>query len=469
MNRILLFLVLIMVLSVSALGDRLPRLHPPYELIDPALTAGLKNVFLNAKVSAVTGVGCGKNAPVVQTEICTQEEISNSPESPPTDIPETTPWNLAELYEVPTFRWLDQSSSDGVRSLFYQGLTYKSNPTEVFAYYCSPKTLGLSEDDVFPAVVLVHGGGGHAFSDWVRMWASRGYAAISMDLDACGPDRSRLPNGGPTTGKTDKTIFRDSHLIPITDQWPYHALANVIRAHSLVRSFAEVDPNRTAITGISWGGYLTCIAIGLDNRFKAAVPVYGCGFLHVDTVWKPSEFDKMTPERTEEWIQLWDPSMYIGLTNTPTFFVNGSDDSCYWLGSYAKTYGLVKGIRNFRIQVGMLHGHHEGWKPREIELFIDQYLQGGTIVPTVGKPQIISDNQIRAKVKTETKLVSASVRYTTESRSNVDREWHIIPAEIHGNNIIAKSPPIEAEIWFVTVSDQRGAEVSSELVFGIRP
>ena len=51
MNRIRVFLILIMVLSVSALGSRLPRQHPPYELVDPALTAGLRNVFLNGKVS----------------------------------------------------------------------------------------------------------------------------------------------------------------------------------------------------------------------------------------------------------------------------------------------------------------------------------------------------------------------------------------------------------------------------------
>ena len=53
--------------------------------------------------------------------------------------------------------------------------------------------------------------------------------------------------------------------------WCYHGVANVIRAHSLIRSFPEVDDDRTAITGISWGGFLTCIVSGLDDRFKAAI------------------------------------------------------------------------------------------------------------------------------------------------------------------------------------------------------
>lgn len=35
-----------------------------------------------------------------------------------------------------------------------------------------------------PGMVLVHGGGGTAFEDWVQLWVQRGYAAIAMDT--CG-------------------------------------------------------------------------------------------------------------------------------------------------------------------------------------------------------------------------------------------------------------------------------------------
>ena len=70
------------------------------------------------------------------------------------------------------------------------------------------------------------------------------------------------------------------HAGGIRNVWSYHAVANVIRAVSLIRSFKAVDPSRVGITGISWGGYLTCIVAGLDERLAVAVPVYGCGFLH---------------------------------------------------------------------------------------------------------------------------------------------------------------------------------------------
>ena len=41
----------------------------------------------------------------------------------------------------------------------------------------------------------------------------------------------------------------------------------------------------------------------------------------------------------------------------PVFFINGTNDFAYPLDSYAKTYGLVKSERDFRITVNMPHGH----------------------------------------------------------------------------------------------------------------
>src|SRR5439155_22684356 len=110
--------------------------------------------------------------------------------------------------------------------------------------------------------------------------------------------------------------------------WTYHAVAAVMRGHSLLRSLPNVDPERVGVTGISWGGYLTCIVAGVDNRFKAAVPVYGCGFLHENSVWL-DRFAKMTPEQRKRWTTLWDPSVYLPAVTMPILFVNGTNDFAY--------------------------------------------------------------------------------------------------------------------------------------------
>src|SRR5437588_585808 len=102
------------------------------------------------------------------------------------------------------------------------------------------------------------------------------WPAMSRKIAGCLPSSSCMvvADGGPDQGDDEKFGSVDK---PVAEQWPYHAVAAVVRAHSLVRSFPEVDADRTAVTGISWGGYLTCIVAGIDPRFKAAVPVYGCG------------------------------------------------------------------------------------------------------------------------------------------------------------------------------------------------
>ena len=376
-------------------------------------------------------------------------------------LPETTPWNLKLLGKTPKFEWMDQEGE--VRSLVYHGEKFRGGPSRVFAYYATPGTLaGDTYNDVcLPAVVLVHGGGGTAFKEWVQLWANRGYAAIAMDLAGHGADRKPLENGGP--GQSDDYKFGQIDA-PLSDQWPYHAVANVVRAHSLIRSFPEVDESRTAVTGISWGGYLTCIVSGIDRRFKAAVPVYGCGFLHDASFWLP-RFASMTAEQRNKWRQLWDPSSYIGSANMPVFFVNGPNDFAYWPDSYAKTYALVgRDRRSYRITVNMPHGHHQGWRPKEIGLFIDQHLLGRPPLPVIRDPGL-SGGMAVAKVAPAANLESAQLHFTTGTGQINERQWKSVDARIEGDSIVAGPPPADTTVWFFTLTDRREAVVSSRFVF----
>ena len=385
---------------------------------------------------------------------------------PAKGLPETTPWGLKALSKAPCFQWADKDNQ--AWSLYYQGLQYKGKPTRVFAYYSNPAILNgqSAKKESFPAVVLVHGGGGRAFKEWAVLWAQRGYAAIAMDLAGWGPQEGvRIPDGGPSDSESAKF---DTIEGPINDIWSYQAVANVILAHSLIRSFDEVDANKTAITGISWGGYLTCIVAGLDNRFKAAVPVYGCGFLYENSCWfengKTGPLAIMNPQDRKKWVTLFDPSMYVGFASMPMFFVNGTNDFAYPLDSYEKTYQLVRTPRNFRITVNMPHSHIDGWAPKEIGAFIDQYLINGTQLPVVQELKI-SERDISAQVQTETKLTSAQLHYTTDTGSFQKRQWQTVSGSIEGGIIHTPLPPKDATVFFITVTDERNMMISSKVVF----
>ena len=376
----------------------------------------------------------------------------------PPPLPQTTPWNVEELSNAPKFEWLHQEGS--VHALTYGGEPYKGIPTSVFAYYASPVTLGEKTGGKrSPGIVLVHGGGGAAFSKWAEVWARRGYAAIAMDLAGRGEGRKRLEDGGPDQSAADKFGAIDG---PIRDQWSYHAVANVILAHSLLLSLDDVDDERTALTGISWGGYLTCIVAGVDQRFKVAMPVYGCGFLRDNSAWVASQFDKMKPEQVAKWHTLWDPSQYIGSATMPVMFLNGTNDFAYPMDSYAKTCALVRGEKNYSIQLRMRHGHIFNFP--EFFLFIDQYIKGSTPMPVVAKPEI-KDGRLTSSVKTETKLLSAQLHYTIGPHpENKTRLWVSVPLTIDGKKIHGDAPPANATVWYIDVTDQRKALASSEVI-----
>jgi dienelactone hydrolase len=395
------------------------------------------------------------------------------------EVERVGPWNLTELKQPPAMRWVAQTGP--IHSLLYRGEPYQGGETEVFAFYASPATLGnASPQDRFPGVVLIHGGGGTAFADWVWMWAQRGYAAIAMDLagsrpiepqyDATGvpvphqaarPDtRTRLPNGGPPQGHPEKF---DSIGGEVSDDWPYHAAASVIRAHSLLRSFPEVIADRTAVTGISWGGYTTCLVASLDDRFRAAVPVYGCGFLHVgESVQKPA-IDKLGEQRAE-WVRLYDPSSVLPRCQVPILFVNGTHDVHYPLDSYQRSFELVPGKKQIRIEVEMRHSHPAGWAPEEIGLFIDSYCRNGNPLPVPGALRLEAD-RVRLAYTSEVPVRSAALHYTTEEGLRSERAWKSLPAEVHAAEITAPRPPAEANTWFLALTDERGAMVTTPVQF----
>jgi dienelactone hydrolase len=303
--------------------------------------------------------------------------------------------------------------------------------------------------------VLVHGGGGRAFADWAELWAKRGYVAISMDLAGCGP-AGPLPDGGPD--QTDKTKFRSFSEADATNMWTYHAVADAIRAHSLLLSLPQVDKRRTGLTGISWGGYLTCIIAGVDHRFRVAVPVYGCGFLHENSAWL-NTLTEMQPEQRERWVRLFDPSRYLQQVRCPILFLNGTSDFAYPLDSYKKSYSLVKGRRWVSVQIGLPHGHI--WNFPEVLAFVDYALKGEAPLPQLSKLRI-HDDKASATVRSKTGISKVELCYTTNTGAWQQRKWQSEPGFVEKGRISATVPKDRPLTCFISMTDAQGLKVSTE-------
>jgi PhoPQ-activated pathogenicity-related protein len=231
----------------------------------------------------------------------------------------------------------------------------------------------------------------------------------------------------------------------------------------LIRSFPEVDESRTAVTGISWGGYLTCIVAGVDNRFRAAVPVYGCGFLHENSAWL-DRFAKMNADERERLITLWDPSRYLPAVSMPILFMNGTNDFAYPLDSYMKSYDVVSSTKQFCVTVNMPHSHPDGWARSEIGMFIDQQLLGERAMPTVNEPKV-TDGKIHVSTTSSGRIVDAALHWTTDSGPINQRKWQTMAAQIADDEIVVEGPSADATAWFLSVTDDRGAVVSTRTIF----
>ncbi len=339
------------------------------------------------------------------------------------------------------------------RSLYYDNVPYRGRPTRVFAYYAVPERPAGK----VPAMVLVHGGGGKAFPEWAAIWAQRGYAALAMDLSGRGPDGKRHADAGPD--QTDQEKFYDL-ADGEREAWTYHAVAAIIRSVSLLQAQPEVDADRVGITGISWGGYLTSLVSGIDGRLKVAIPVYGCGFLHENSVWKPL-LDKMPDSLRAQWVRSFDPSSYLTQARMPMLWINGTNDFAYPLDSYRKSYRLPGGPRMLRVTVNMPHGHSQGWEPQEIAIFAAQHLSNGTPLPILAAPERKA-NSVRAGFRSALPLLSAALHYTNDAVTWTSRRWTTTPAGIGENAIEAALPEKRPLTYFLTVTDIRGATVSTE-------
>lgn len=369
------------------------------------------------------------------------------------------PWNLRELSKPPAVTW--GATTGLVQELYYEGAPFQGKPTRIFAYLGRPAN---PESERSPAMVLVHGGGGKAFKDWAEHWAQRGYVALAMDLAGNGPD-GRLPEGGPD--QSDAVKFRNFTAAETRDLWSYHAVAAVVRGHSLLRSLPAVDKNRIGITGISWGGYLTCIVAGIDPRFKVAVPVYGCGFLGENSYWTDKSLATMKPEARELWLRQFDPGEYVGGVRYPILFVNGTTDFAYPLDSYQKTYRLVpKKWRHVSVAVNRPHGHL--WSFPEVDAFVGSELREEPPLVRIGSPQVVA-GRLSATMDRTAKFKELTLCYTTDSGAWQQRKWQTLPAQIEDGRLTAELPTARPLVAFLAIRDEDGRHISSEHIELVAP
>ncbi len=196
-------------------------------------------------------------------------------------------------------------------------VTYRSfDGTLVSAILTMP--FNLKRDGSNPAILFPHGGPtGQAldgFSPTAAALASRGYIVIQPN-----------PRGSTGYGKAFQTAnFQDLGGGDLKDE---------IAAKSFLVATGYVDPRRVGITGGSYGGFMTLMAIGrTPGEFAAAVQEYG--IINWRTMWEHSDallqaYEKSllgTPTDNPRVYDATSPLTYIGQAKAPLLSLQGEND-----------------------------------------------------------------------------------------------------------------------------------------------
>lgn len=374
-------------------------------------------------------------------------------------------WDMSRLGEVPNVRrWPYEfnSSDSGATPVMIEGEPWRGRPTQCFAYYGVPEW--ATPEKPAPGIVLVHGGGGTAFPEWVRLWVKRGYAAVSVDTCGSLPIRTAEnnwlvnPEGGPRGwGESIKLVDE-----PERDHWAYHAVAAAIRSHSFLRSLPNVDSRNIGVTGVSWGGFLTCILAAADPRLAYAVPVYGCGFTFERPYWIPG-FDDATMAK---WCALWDPVVFLPAARCPMLWVDGTNDFAFALSRVRRSAALAPVPHAYSTHFRMVHAHGEpGEGPREILAFADHFARGGADIVRVGESRR-EGGRVEADFNANGRAIARAELLWTEDGPDVKwdaRLWQ--QKEIEGfdpaSGVVSAPLPDAAFAWVVNLVTDDGLVFST--------
>lgn len=359
----------------------------------------------------------------------------------------------------------DPFPADGrIRALRFSGLSDGKKENSVFAYLGFPENASASSP--VPGMVLVHGGGGHAYAEWVRYWVDHGFAALSFDgfgQTYVGPDHTYEP--APDFWKPDP----DSHIPmdgfgfsykPFMEQGFTYYAADVILAHNLLREDRRVDRENIGATGISWGGVALSVAICYDHRFAFAAPVYIGGFMDVSkTPWG-------TCFRGPGISDVWDAKLLSENVEIPVHFFNGDGDP-FFDANASTAYAAALPNGALTLLPGFPHGQTEGASIPELLRFAEEQTGGGT--RNIKIESLAADGAgaaLRFSLPADVKRADVCVYYKTEDLIYEDKYlrelWSCARRSASGGEAFVRIPP-GARLFYFAVEGRTDGDPDTML------
>ena len=241
--------------------------------------------------------------------------------------------------------------------------------TQVQAFVTKPP--GFEAGRRYPTILHIHGGpvGQHAwgYSAWTQYLAANGYVVVE-------------PNPRGSTGRGQDFVRGIYQTWGITD---YDDLIAAVD-HVIAQGYA--DPERLAVTGYSYGGYMTNTVITRTGRFKAAATGAGHSFIYAnyghDIYQKWYNWELGVPWENREKYDRLSPLLQVGSVTTPTIFLGGRDD---WNVPLLNAELIYQSLRKRGIDTELVvypGAHHGDWSAefdrdylQRVQQWFDKYLK----------------------------------------------------------------------------------------------
>ena len=382
----------------------------------------------------------------------TNREMHNYPMYDGVDYP-IEMWFKPEYNFCPEYDRKEEGTN--IKALFLRN-DYKGEESYAFCYLGVPE--GASKDKKTPAVLLVHGGGGTAYWQWVQAWVDRGYTALAIDTEGHIPLETGTVNDGPTTlyqaspyNTPKNSNYGDADATPVNETWMYYATSTAIIGNSLLHSLPYVNKQQIGICGISWGGVITSIVTGYDDRFAFSVPIY-CTLNNMNTASNMGSYLTSHPNAL-----VWDDDTGLKRVETPILFLAGINDVNQTADTVTKT---ATGCKNARISLvkGFLHSHGHALMQNEPFDFADEIIFGKKRMITFKSTlnDVETSGELKIEVPAGVTADKAYIIYTENVVSEGSAFWEFERLEINNNTIAydltAKSSVKEFYVYVVTDS-----------------
>jgi cephalosporin-C deacetylase-like acetyl esterase len=376
-------------------------------------------------------------------------------------------WNWNELRKVPFDVEVISTRDDKgyrVSNLYFTSEQTPNGPNRIFAVFARP----INPPKPVPALLMIHGGGGHADAA-AALWAAQSLGCATLYVDWSGKDIPGPEHFTKWRHEFPSPYSESARMTPTPrDNALYHIVVALHRTLDYMSEQPEVDMSKVAAFGGSWGGYLSLLLAGTDDRVGCVMSAFGAGGWDGAHSALSKGIEQLPADQKSAWFELFDAISYAKQTKAAVLMTTASNDRYFWLGGLMRHYQRLPGSKHLVIVPNSDHGSggprwkDAGWP------WVRQYFEGKD-----NFPKLVNDS-LRRRGRTYTwtaqganPIEKAALYFSPGKVDWPSRYWIAFPAHKRANKWEAELPEYFARMAgqaYATVFDTNSIPSSSVTV-----